>query len=554
MNRCVAAAAFALLALGACGGKDAGRAGDSPGAAIQSASPLDKPFALKGGTAADVDALMSMFPEGARPTYESAAFDGSLGATVIKGLRFKDLDPDGKGSDSLLIERAELYGVDADAIARVKAAEAAEPDAPFEKMFEKVRLFGVKPQQAADAGTTIAAIEVDQYRVRRGAFKAADEDNPAAFFNSFEAAGIYFKDIVASANPESEAKVSSKIPDLRLVGLGGGKLGALIALDFEYEIEQSEATRTAIEGAFGPAGAMLMGPLRGFIAPDRQRTTVKSLEWRDIDAAGLMAYGLRKEKPPLSARNLINLGTMRLLGAETFIDGRRAASLAEASASALEFTWLAPSKIRTLTKGARYDFTAYLAREEEAAIAALKKHGLDSVDGGGVMSWDWDADRGGAQFKADFATDKLADLSMDAAFSGFELAKIEAALKAGDSNSALGVGKFNGFGLKFVDKKLLDAMFDVAALQMGGTGAELRASAPAMIRLSGASLSLGNPRMAAYVDAVANFVGEGGTLEISARPKTPVPFEAMAAAGAQGPNALPDLISLEVVHKKKAGK
>jgi hypothetical protein len=75
-----------------------------------------------------------------------------------------------------------------------------------------------------------------------------------------------------------------------------------------------------------------------------------------------------------------------------------------------------------------------------------------------------------------------------------------------------------------------------------------------MIRLSGASLSLGNPRMAAYVDAVANFVGEGGTLEISARPKTPVPFEAMAAAGAQGPNALPDLISLEVVHKKKAGK
>ncbi len=545
--------AFALT-LAACGKKETAPPAKAASASISSPSPLDKPFALKGGKAVDVDALLSLFPDDVRPTYVKADYDPKLGATVVTGLKFKDKDGEGAASDSLSVVRAELYGVDLDAVSRIKGANSAADDAPLESVFEKVRLFGVEPLKGADKGTTIGAIQIDRMRLRRGAFKSDADDNPAVFFNAFDAAGIYFKDIVV--RPESkdgsrDGNVSFRAPDLRLVGIGGGKLGALIMRNAEYQIDQPDNARAAIEKALGPVGAALAGPLRNFVAPDRQRVVVKSLEWRAIDASGLMSYGLKKEKPPMSARNLLNLGTVDIQGVDTYLDGRKAATVAQAAISAMEFQWLIPSKIRSETKGAQYDLTAYLPPTEQKAIAALKSHGLSSVRGSGTLAWDWDSTKGGAQLKTGFTTDKLADIQMDAAFSGLQLSRIEAAADAGVKNAQYKVGSLNGFGLTIVDKKLLDAMFDIAAIEMGGTGAELRASTPATIRLGGAAVGAAHPKFAAYIDAIANFVGEGGTLEISARPRSPVPFETLAALGGEDLQALPDLINLEVVHKPK---
>lgn len=549
-------AAAAALALAACGKKDDAGAlhgASSAAARIDAASPLDAPYRLKGGKAVDVEALLALLPPAARPTYESAKFDSALGATVVANLKFVDQDPDDDVVfDGVAIERAELYGVDMAAVERIKAATDAGSDAPFEKVFDKVRLFGVKPVDAEVKGAmTIGAAEIDGFRLRRSGFKDSAE-NPAFFFNAFDLAGLYFKDIVADA-AEPSGGFSFKAPDLRLVGLGGGKLSALIAKDFEYEVTQTDAARAALmQSTGGLAAAILSSPLKGFIAPERQRTTMKSVEWRGIDLSGFMAYGLKREKPPLTARNLIDLGVIRMLGTETYIDGRLAASVAESSVDAFEFTWLVPSKIRSAAKGAKYDFTAYVAPEEEQAIAVLKQHGLNDVRGEGGLAWDWDPKKGGAALTSNFKTTALADVSLDFAFTGMDLAKINTLIEAGEANPIIKTGAFKGFGLTIVDKKLLDALFDLSALQMEGTsGADLRQSAPALIRLSGMQAAAMSPRVAGYVDAIANWVGEGGTIEIAARPAAPVGLSAIDEAAAASPQTVPDLINLTVTHTPK---
>lgn len=545
------------LALVSCGKKEAGARETKSSAAaarVEAASPLDAPYRVKDARPIDVDALFSLLPASVRASYDSAKFDAKLGATVVANLRLVDQDAgDETEFDGLAIDRAELYGVDMEAIERVKAAEAAGLDAPFEKVFDKVRLFGVKPADPQEDGeASIGAAEFDQFRLRQGGFKdGGEDDNPAFFFNAFDLAGLYLKGVAIDADAKDSGAFAFKAPDLRFVGLGGGKLGAVIANDFEYEVTQSAEAREALMQTMGPAGAILSGPLKGFIAPDHQRVTVKSFEWRDIDLSGLMGYGLKKEKPPLTARDLLNLGTLKISGAETYIDGRLAAKAAESRIDAFEFTWLVPSKIRSTSTGAEYDFTAYITPEEEEAIAILKKHGLDSVKGEGTLSWDWDAQKGDAAFKTDFKTTNLADFKTDLSLAGLELEKVNALLEAEDANPIVKAGAFKGFGLTLVDKTLLDAIFDMSALEMGGSGADLRQSTPAIIRLSGMQAASLNPRIADYVEAVANFIAMGGTIEIAARPKAPVPLAAIEATGESGPEVLPDLLDLKVTHTKK---
>ena len=548
-------AGVAAMALAACGKKEEGAPATQSSAAaarVDAPSPLDKPFKLSDAEAVDVEALFSLFPESVRPTYENATFDDALGATVVTNIQILDRDlEDDIEVDGLTVERAELYGVDMEAIDRVKAGEAAI-DAPLETIFQKVRLFGVTADEN-DARSSIGAIEFDRFRLRHGgAENFRDQETPAHFFNAFDLAGLYFKDIAVSPEEDGESKIAITAPDIRLVSLGGGRLDAVIANDFAIEVEQSESARAALSGAMGgPAGMVLSGPLKGFIAPDNQRTTIESFEWRDINFSGLMSYGLKGEKPPLTATDLISLGGLKVLNSESHVGGRRAARVAETSIDPVEFNWLIPSKVRSQTKGAEYDLTAYMAPEEEDAIAVLQGHGLDKVKGGGDLNWDWSAAQGDAAFSTAFETNSLADFSMSLDLAGMVLEEINDAIEAGEQNAVMKAGSFKRFNMKLVDKKLLDAMFDIAALEQQGTGAELRQSMPQMVRLSGASLAALNPRMMDYVNAVADFLAEGGTLEISAEPSAPVPLEAVAAASETGPQNVPDLLNLTVTHTEK---
>ncbi|MEZ5894057.1 MAG: hypothetical protein R3C58_13055 [Parvularculaceae bacterium] len=550
-------AGVAALALGACGKKD--KAADAPasassaqGAKASAASPLDSRFTLKGGDPLDVDAFLALFPEKSRPTYKSAEFDKSLGATVVTGLRFADAE-DG---EAVVVERAEFFGVDMAAIERVKSAANAGSEAPFETIFQKVRFHGVSTEGYAEGDETadlkIGAVEFDTLQVRQGGLAVGDETDGggARFFNSFNLAGLYVKDMTAKAEGTNSPKLGLTLPDLRVVGIGGGKVAAIIANDLDYTMNHSDESLAILRTSMGPEGVMFFdGPLGGFIAPKSQGMTAKQFEWRNIDFSGIMDWGLKGEKPPLTAEKLLDLGTMRMTKVDTYVNGKHAATMAEATMSAGEFTWLAPSNIRIDTKGAVYDLTAYVADTEEAALKILRDNGLNSVKGDGYASWVWNAKSGAADLNYVGNMEKFASFSMSTGFSDLKLADLAAAIEDGETNVIAGHGAFRNFSIKLKDDKALDAVFALAALQTGGTGEELRNSAPGLVRITGSQFTQINPRFSGYVDAVATFLAKGGTLEISAAPAKPASFATLQSTAMTAPQTLPDALDLKVTRK-----
>lgn len=550
-------AGVAALALAACGKNDKAAEGPQSETSAQAAkadagSPLDTRFTLKNAEPVDIDAFLELFPADSRPTYDAATFDKSIGATVVENLRFADAE-DGEG---VIVSRAEFFGLDMDALERVRSAENTGANAPFETIFDKVRLHDIVSQGLADGEEavemTIDGVEFDKLQIRQGGVEGDGAgDEGARFVNAVNLAGIYLKNFsMTTATPDAPAVVMSA-PDLRFVGLGGGKLGAVIANDVQYEVAQTPESLAAMTEAMGPQAAMfLSGPLAGFIAPEKQQVKMKTLEWRNIDFSGLLPWGLKSETPPMTEENLIDLGTMKATGMETFINGKRAATVAEATMTAGEFTWLAPSNLRFDSKGVVYDFTAYVPTAEEAAVKTLKDHGLDNVKGSGSAAWVWNSKSGAADLTYTATMEKVADVKAAFGFSNLKIAELAAAMEEGETDAVLNQGALKGFSLEVKDEKALDAVFALAALQMGGAGEDLRQSAPAMIRLSGAQAAQMNPRISGYVNAFADFIAKGGSLKIAAAPAEPVAFTALQATTATAPQTFPDVINLTVTHKE----
>lgn len=548
-------AGAAILALAACGKKDesaapaAGASGDA--AKLSAASPLEKKFSLKGAEETDIGEFFAMFPVENRPTYESVTFDESLGAMVVTDLRFADAD-DG---EAIVFERAEFFGLDLDAIERVENAEDAGPDAPFEEIFEKVRLLNMSlegftdPDNGAEMDVSIAGVEFDRLSVRQGGPKGnPDGEGAANFFNAISLGGLYFKDIDVNMAADDEQDIAFSAPDLRIVGVGGGKVGAILASDVAYDMQQGAQVRETMREAMGPQGALLLdGPLGGVLAPDSQRATIEAFEWRDIDFSGALAYGVKGETAPATDRDLIDLGAMKITDMVSFVNDRQLATVAEISVPKMAFAWMIPSEFRMDMKGAVTDYTAYIPDTEDPAHAILAENGLDAIKGDGFAEWKWNPDKGDGQLKYEAVSPGLADFSMGFEMAGASLKELAAMDDDEKENAFARNAELKSFNLKVADEKALDAIFDLAALQMGGSGDDLRQSAPALIRLSGAQFAQFNPRISDYLDAVASFVSKGGAIEISATPEEPIgaaDLEAMSA----GPQALPDVLDLTITH------
>lgn len=556
--RLIVLSMLAAVALAGCGKKQATPSSATSVAAadINAASPLDKPYRHKGGKEVDIDRLFEALPLYLRPTYDKAAFDQRTGATVVTNLKFGDV----ASARGFTARRAEFYGVDIGKIEALQSATEAPLDAPMNLVLGKLRLYDVA--SAGDgrvaARTKVGAIEIDSLRIREGGIpKSSPASGMAALFNSFDVAGVYFKDVrveggaAEKSGDQSGAAFDFEADDMRLVGVGGGNLKALLGRDLDYLIRQSPDAIAAAGKGLGPMAEVLIGgPLRNFIAPENQRTKLKSLEWRDISFSGLMGYGLKGEKPPISARNLINLGTMRMTDAETFVGEKRVSIVPDTTVSAMEFAWLAPSKIRAVSRGGLYDFTGYVPDTEKEAIAVLKARKLDKVKGDSDFAYDWNPDRGGAVASAGFDSVGFADFDFDLALEGLELKKIEAAREAGAPQPAADLAKLKLLSITIADEEMLNAFYELSALQTGGTAKDVRAATPAMMRLSKIELQRESPRLASYVEAVAEFLEDGGTLEIRAEPETPVPLSAIVAAGRGGPDAISASINLTVTRTK----
>ncbi len=526
-------------------------------AAASATSPFGAKYTLKNASAFDLDGFIESFGYDGEKPYGSVQFDESLGATIVSNIKFDSGD-----GGIITIAKAELFGVDEKAIDLVKNGTAAF-DASFETIFQKVRLYDINVAQSEASvegdeyeNFTIGGVEFDKLKLRQGGIDntKGDATLPAQFFNMFDLGGVFFKDMNLDIKNKEFGELKMNAPDMRLVGIGGGKLNSIIAKNLDYSFVQSrEALSEALQGIPPQLEGLIDGPLGAALGLSGQQVKVASMEWNGIDASGLLEYGLKGEIPPTSARNLISLGRGDYKDMESYIGGKLLSTTKSTTFSMDQFTWLVPNVIKTNSKDTVMDFTAYIPDGEEfdQFRSVLTKNGLNSVKGDSNMVWDWDDEKGSADVSFAFNTDNFADLSFDMNMGNLKFNEIATMVEEENQAGLIGVGNFQNFSLKIKDKSLLDAVFDIAAIQMGaGTGADLRGSAPAMVRLGGSQITAINPLFSDYVDAVASFLGEGGTIEISAKPDEAVSFFELGGVAQATPQTLPNLLNMKVTHSK----
>ncbi|MEO1252293.1 MAG: hypothetical protein AAFW81_08110 [Pseudomonadota bacterium] len=542
-------AGAAALFLFACGENETSK---SPAqSAVAAPSPLEEPFKLEGAEAVDVEALLALMPAASRPTYDAASFDEDLGATVITNLTFSDAD-DG---EAIVVARAELYGVDVEAIERVRAADGGDPDAPFETLFQKIRLLNISAEGFDDAGKeqslklVIEGLEIDDMAMRQGGPGNDESGDPAArFLNATRIGGIYFKGLDWGARTGDQHDLKLAVADGRLVGLAGGAFDALIAKDIAYDFEQGDRAREAIREIAGPGGAAILdGPFADVVAPERQKANIESFEWRGFDMTKLVKYEARGEEPPTDARDLVDFGTAKITGLTTFVNDRELGRLGELSISEMKFTGLVLSDFRMTFTDSIVDYSAYFPPAEEDAVAALSSLGLNSVKGEGFIDWRWDPETGDGRLQYEGLNEGLGDVLIDVDVSGVDLDGLAAASGADADDLFARSLKLRSLSVDIADENALEAIFALAALEMGGAGEDLRQSTPALIRLSSAQFAFSNPRIVDYVDALASFVAEGGSLKIEAKPEDPV-GAAFFENDDVDPTTLPEILNLNVTH------
>lgn len=550
MRILVVAAVFAVF-VGSCS-RDGPSAEGRDALRLDAGSPLDRSFTLKDAAPLDVDALLALVPQRLRPTYEKASFDRRLGATIMIGVGFPDPDGDGPRLP-MTIKRLELYGVDREAMRRINDAKR-DNSAPFETVFVKVRAFDVVPERNVDDAAAIGAVEWSGMRVRRGAFAPLEGLRPTAahFLNNFELGGLYFKGWSVGGGSDKQDDFSFKAPDLRFGGLSGGKLKGVVAKGVEYQVSMSPGMRAAFGGGFGPViGALLNGPFGAFLFPADQRVTVGSFEWRDIDLAGWMQKELAGEEIAMDARGLISLGTMRARKIDTLVRGKLASRAEENAVTMTEFVGVVPSEVTAASKGAVLDFTAYVEESDKGALDILKKRKLDKAPASSRFTWTWDAEKGLAVLRSDFKADRFADMKFSLEMADVEAAKMEAARKAGGRADFVSFGSLKGLSFRIDDDAMLDTMFALSAEQSGQMPEVVRKEMPEGMRLLAKTAEGVDSRYVQILGAAANFLEQGGTLEITAAPEAPVAF---ADLGAGGPAALARTVNLSARHDPPKSK
>lgn len=534
-----------LIALAACG-KSSGAPASATSLAAQdiaSPSPIERPFRVKGAEKLDVERLFAYLPDYLRPRYTAAAFDEETGATIVTALQF------GAAGYGFSAERAEFFDVDLASVERISNSDAAETDAPMLPVVGKLRLFGIASTSDGSSapGFSVEAIEIDSLRVREGGLpKSPRGSGLALLFNSFELAGVYVKDARFRSGDNIEEQgpnVSWSAADMRLIGLGAGKMTALLARNVEFHASQ---TGTAFRSAGSTGKIFLNGPLRKILEADDQTTKIKTVEWRDADLSQWLQWGLKGERPPVSSRNLVDLGTARLTDFETYIGGRRASLVPETDISAMEFAWLSPSKVRIVSRDAVYDLSAYMPPGESDALSVIRKRNLDSIKIDSALAYDWNPDRGTAALSMSFDGARFAEFDFNLALEGLELEKIAAARAAGALQPVRELGRLKSMSISLADEGLLDAFFDLSALEAGGSAKDVRIAAPAMLRLTKRELARNNPRLAAHIDAFADFIEEGGTLEIAANPVEPLSLKSLEDSADNGIDGIANALNLTV--------
>ncbi len=189
--------------------------------------------------------------------------------------------------------------------------------------------------------------------------------------------------------------------------------------------------------------------------------------------------------------------------------------------------------------------------------------GYQTISGNIKVGGSWQPSDGKMQLSQyDITVDNAGTFGMTFDVSGYtmefvkslqEMQKKMADKPAGADNSAEGMAMlgllqqltFNGASIRFDDDSLTNKILDYAAKQQSMTPKDIANQAKAIVPFGMAQLN--NPELTAQVSAAVNkFLDDPKSLEIAAKPASPVPFALLMANGMANPLELPKTLGLSV--------
>ncbi|NNL89621.1 MAG: hypothetical protein HKP25_11175 [Marinicaulis sp.] len=552
---------------------------------------LSGDYAVSTATPFDVDAFLGAFPDWMTSSYANASFDAGAGAMVIDGLKIGLSAMPGMTLD---IVEVRIWSPD---IAAMEAVYAGTADyVEMSKLVDRVALYGIQPSGLQRAsGSQSGAMTIDQLvfdGVSARSFAIPENPNApadirplrwlAAVNNSYAFDGVAYSGLSFQMNDNQGNEVSISVNEGFARGYDRGYTAYQSARNIRYEtstigappvhgpkevafkkegnpkdqkrfakILQPEFGR-ALEDAFSNPVAILAQAYGGTSSAQ----SIEFVEWSDYDLSKILPYLVRWQMPPTSERNILSLGRGATVNASQSLNGRMIYSAARSEFDLSNFAWLIPTRLGMAETGSMFDAGAMMdianaqgvnTPEFNQARQMLADIGLEQIRFDSSFDWLWNPDTGAASLGQTAAIQGFADIGfgVDAGGPSFDgwLALSDGTLDA-EPEDLISLANAH-FAVR--DSGALDKLFALAAAQSGaGTGEDLRAAAPAMLRMSGAQAAEINPRIAGYIEGVATFIEAGGEIEVTIAPATPVKLNALNNVG---PDTLPDLLNLNIIHR-----
>ncbi|MFN4185237.1 MAG: hypothetical protein ACK4M6_10660 [Hyphomonas sp.] len=562
----------------------------------------------KRGAAGGLDAaqLRTMFGDEAALTFTDGGYDSASGAHRLRGVTLKLL---GERQETLFTaNEALVWNLDAEALsARIRGERLSETL----RIFDRIELKGVNFDLSdyTDAVTDAVNAALDEPATRTtesatmqvgtlalGGFTlhpwtyqevAGEEEGLAAmrvvsaFARSFSLDTALFLDAV-NAQTMGDAEVTGTIvaryPRQLVYGYDRGKLGGAVQTDVTFE--GSFDGTVSQTGEYIPEGFSMSG-----------RSAFGS--WTGVDFSKLLEWGEKGEMPPVSERDLWNLGTYILEDTSIALSGEPVLEIGKMAFTATQFSWFLPEEVRVTHEDVSLDLGRFLdvaasldpegaqSAEEGPSLreiaAMLNKAGLSRISGDGAFTFRWNPETGATLLENSGTTDGL--------FSG--VTRVEASLPA----YAELVPVFGADGQTY-DEAALDALmeermivkqastrltdlggmnkFAALTIEIAKSGAfedpmmanfatatpeTVRMFASGLVMLGSTSMTKELPQATAWAAMLSQFITRGGTFEVSAAPRPELFEQTGLASGGMSertPAELVELLGIVVTHTPDA--
>jgi hypothetical protein len=313
--------------------------------------------------------------------------------------------------------------------------------------------------------------------------------------------------------------------------------------------------------------------------------------WSGLELANLLAWGEKGQLPPITERDLMNLGGGTLLDMNLAIGGQSLFDVGRVDYAMDGFTWFIPGRITASHEDASVDFTGFLKfaeslggdapqAEGEPSIAdiigVLERTGLGKLSGDGSFALTWDSKTGASVLESKGVTDNLFDgvtrfdfvlpayASLVPAFEADGVTPKEGAMAdlfeqqtafAGARYSITDLGGLNAISSLIIEIAKLPSADPSMANFAESTPEGLRAFVSGMLLFGGGAVSSEVPQANAWISSLSKFVTDGGTFEFVAAPKKPLKLEDFTGAGpdagmVESPSnaEIVDLLGITVTH------